>query len=295
MSGYHQSVMTREVVAFLTREGTRGGLVVDATLGGGGHAEAILRSREDTRVVGLDQDEDAIREASERLKEFGDRFRGAKLNFRRMDEALGADRAEGVVMDIGVSSHQLDTAERGFSFQRDGALDMRMDRGGSLTAAQVVNEWKEEELAEIFWKWGEERHSRRIARAVADARKHRAIRTTGELAELVARVAGRGAWRLHPATRVFQALRLVVNDEMGALREGLDKAWGCLAAGGRMVVISFHSLEDRMVKLRFRQWGGGEEAGIILTKKPREPGEDEARENPRSRSAKMRAIEKIKI
>lgn len=294
MSAYHESVMSAEVVAFLTREGTRGGRMVDATVGGGGHAEALLRSRPDISVIGLDRDEDAVRQAGERLKPFGERARIVKANFCGLDEVMAGGMAAGVVMDLGVSSHQFDEAGRGFSFQRDGPLDMRMDRGAGPTAAEVVNARREEELADIFWKWGGEGRSRRIAKAVVEARKRSAIRTTGELAEIVARAVG-GRGKIHPATRVFQALRIVVNDEMGALEEGLGKAWGVLEEGGRLVVISFHSLEDRLVKMRFREWGGGEGTGVILTKKPRETGKEEQRRNPRSRSAKLRAIGKNKI
>ena len=188
MSDYHESVMATEVVDCLTRGGLRGGLFVDATLGGGGHSEALLRCRPDARVIGVDQDPEAIEAASQRLKVFGDRFRAIHGNFRGIDQALGEEKAMGVVMDLGVSSRQLDSVERGFSFQRDGPLDMRMDPANSLTAARVVNEWREEELGKIFWEWGEERFSRQIASAVVEARKHRVIRTTGELAELVVRL-----------------------------------------------------------------------------------------------------------
>ena len=324
MSAIHTTVMQREVTALLTREGARGGLLVDATLGEGGHAEALLRQREDIQVVGIDQDEEAIESALGRFRGFGERFRAVSANFREIGAALMGERVDGVVMDLGVSSRQLDSVERGFSFQRDGPLDMRMDRRCDLTAADIVNRWSEEELARIFWELGEERWSRRIARRLAEERRAHAIRTTGELAELVARVAGRsaGGWRTHPATRVFRALRMAVNDELGALEAGLDAVWGCLAGEGRLVVISFHSLEDRIVKRRFREWavkcgtrnaergmGSGEdgeglrlrlglsgeekrECGVILNKKPMEPAEEEILGNPRARSAKLRGVEK---
>jgi 16S rRNA (cytosine1402-N4)-methyltransferase len=291
MSFYHEAVMAREVVDLLTKGGTRGGLMVDATLGGGSHSEALLRSRIDVQVVGLDQDPQALQAAVSRLSEFGERFDVRHLNFRRMVQQVEVGTVRGVVMDLGVSSHQLDTGERGFSFQRDGPLDMRMDPIAKLNAAENINGWSESELSRIFWEFGEERFSRQVAKAIAEARKHRSIRTTGELAAVIEGVIWRRG-KIHPATRVFQGLRLAVNDELGALSEGLESAWQCIGPGGRMVVISFHSLEDRIVKNRFRKWEREEGIGKLLNKKPMEPGEDEMKKNPRSRSAKLRAIEK---
>lgn len=295
MSDYHQAVMPREVVDCLTKRGKAGGFFVDATLGGGGHSEELLRYRPEIRVMAFDRDPEAVQIASKRLVEFGERFQAIHSNFCRMTEWIKPSTVDGVIMDLGVSWYQLAHAERGFSFQQDGPLDMRMNPQDKLTAAEVVNTWQEKELARIFWEFGEERHSRQVARSVVEARRHCALRTTRELADLIARVVRRPARgrKIHPATRVFQAIRLVVNDELGALKEGLEKAWQCLRAGGRFVVISFHSLEDRIVKNQFRKWGIGEGTGKILNKKPMRPSEEEIRNNPRARSAKLRAIEKV--
>jgi 16S rRNA (cytosine1402-N4)-methyltransferase len=294
MEGYHQPVMPDQVREILTRGGTRGGLFLDATLGGGGHSEVLLKAREDIRVVGMDQDLEAITFASQRLTPFGDRFRAIRANFRAMGEHLESGSIDGIVLDAGVSSRQLDSAERGFSFQKEGPLDMRMDRQGGLTAADVVNEWEEEALAKIFWEWGEERASRRIARRIAETRKGHRIRTTTELADLVVRTIGRPPGsRIHPATRIFQAIRIAVNDELGALEQGLEAGMRVLQTGGRMVVISFHSLEDRVVKNKFREWAKVEKRATLLLKKPQEATDEEAKSNPRARSAKLRAIEKL--
>lgn len=264
---------------------------MDATLGGGGHSSALLESREDLQVLGLEQDEEALASATARLSSFGLRFRALRTNFRHMREALEGQAPSGILMDLGVSSHQLDTPARGFSFQQEGPLDMRMDVRQPLKAAEIIAQWSEEELARIIWELGEDRRSRHIARAIVEARSHYTIRTTAELAEIVARASGpRGSLRIHPATRTFQALRMTVNDELGALADGIQAAWDCLPIGGRLVVISFHSLEDRVVKYRFREWG--QEEGSILTRKPMQASPEEERSNPRSRSAKLRAIER---
>lgn len=296
MNVYHQAVMAREVVDILTDHQRKGGFFVDATLGGGGHSEALLQCRPDIHVTGFDQDAEAIRASSTRLAEFGDRFQVVHSNFCKMGEWIEAGTVDGVIMDLGVSSHQLNSAERGFSFQSDGPLDMRMNSQNNLTASEIVNGWGESDLSRIFWELGEERHSRRIARAIVNDREHRTFRTTRELADLVVRVIPRGKvrWKIHPATRVFQALRLAVNDELAALSEGLEHAWQCMKVGGRLVVISFHSLEDRIVKVRFRKWWKEEEIGEVLSKKPRIPSEEETQRNPRARSAKLRAVEKWK-
>lgn len=289
MSDYHQPVLVREVVDLLTRGGTAGGVVVDATLGGGGHSEALLVARDDIWIIGLDQDENAIREAWNRLQKFGNRFRPLRANFREIGRVITDCSPVGVLMDVGVSSHQFDEAARGFSLKQDGPLDMRMDERQKLTAKDIVNQWDEKDLADLFYELGEERHSRRIAREIVTQRKRKPITRTLELAELVARLA-RGWKKIHPATKVFQALRIKVNDELNALSDGMAGAWNRLANEGRLVVISFHSLEDRIVKRQFKTWG--EEGGQILTKKPLEAQEDELRDNARSRSAKLRAIEK---
>ncbi len=284
--------MLREALGLLTDEGKRGGFFVDATLGGGGHSEALLALRGDIRVIGLDQDPEAIATASARLQMFGDRFRGVRVNFREMATVLPAEEVRGILFDVGVSSHQFNTPERGFSFQNDGPLSMKMNPDAELSADQIINEWDEVELARIFWEFGDERFSRRIAKRIVEQRRIRAIRTTGDLAEIVFRAIGRRG-KIHPATRVFQALRIVVNDELGSLDGGMRGGWEILPHGGRMVVISFHSLEDRMVKNQFRTWAK-EEEGVLLVKKPLEPGERECGENPRARSAKLRGIEKNK-
>jgi 16S rRNA (cytosine1402-N4)-methyltransferase len=293
MSEYHQPVFFREVVDLMTCDRTKGGVFVDATLGGGGHSETLLEAREDVEVVGLDQDEAAIQFATKRLERFGSRFRSVRTNFRKIAETFESTKVDGVIMDLGVSSHQLDQPERGFSFRQDGPLDMRMDPQQSLTAADIVNRWDEESLANLFYELGEERQSRRIAKIIVIDREKRPYRRTLELADMIARVAGRrsGYSRIHPATKVFQALRIEVNDELGALKEGINGAWNSLKSGGRLLVISFHSLEDRIVKHQFKEWAGLD--GELIFKKPREPQEDEIEANPRARSAKLRAIQKI--
>ncbi|MDD2708992.1 MAG: 16S rRNA (cytosine(1402)-N(4))-methyltransferase RsmH [Verrucomicrobiae bacterium] len=294
MKSYHESVMLSETVDWLTHERQRGGVFVDATLGGGGHAEGLLLAHSEARVIGIDQDDEAIRHASERLARFGERFRAVHANFRELADYLKGVELAGVVMDLGVSSHQLDHPDRGFSFMRDGLLDMRMDRRGELTAADVLNCCSEKEIARILWDLGEERASRRIARRVVEFRKNRPIRRTAELADLVMGVVYRPPHRRgsHPATNTFRALRMMVNDEMGALKDGLLAAWSHLARGGRLAVISFHSMEDRLVKQQFRHWAGEDEGGRLLTRKPLEPDEEETLCNARARSAKLRVIEK---
>ena len=196
-------------------------------------------------------------------------------------------------MDLGVSSHQLDAGERGFSLMRDGPLDMRMDRRVQRCAEDIVNQWPEEKLANLFWELGEERGSRKVARVLVHERKTRPIRRTTELADLVERALGGRRGRIHPATRVFQAIRMEVNGEMDVLREGLDGAWRILKAGGRLAVISFHSMEDREVKRRFQKWVREEKSGELIFKKPLVAGDEEMRGNPRSRSAKLRIVEKV--
>jgi 16S rRNA (cytosine1402-N4)-methyltransferase len=291
----------------------RGGLFVDATLGLGGHSEAILEASPDTRVVGIDRDREAIRLASERLARFGPRFRAAHANFReiiRILEEAGESEASGVMADLGVSSLQFDTAERGFSFRQDAPLDMRMDASGDEeTAAELLERLPEEEIARIIYEYGEERKSRRIARWIVERRERgEPIRTTGELAALVARAVGhkRGD-RVHPATRTFQALRIAVNGELEGLDEFVETAVDLLQTCGRLAVISFHSLEDRVVKRALRRLSGhcecdrrvpvcacgARRAVEVLTRRPLTPSEQEVEENPRARSAKLRACLKL--
>lgn len=303
---YHRPVLVNEVVDLLAPR--PGSLVVDATCGGGGHAEAILRTGAD--VLALDQDPDAIRHATEQLLQYGGRVTVRQANFRYADKILddlGISAIGGALFDLGVSSRQLENAERGFSMMRNGPLDMRMDPWYQVTtAADVVNNYTEEQLTRIFRDLGEEPAARRIAALIVKMRKSTPFGETVPLARAIEKVAGRHG-RRHPATQVFQALRMEVNDELGALEEGLLVLTARLEIGARIAVIAFHSLEDRIVKNFFRdhsrQWidkpewpepqANPERDLNVLTPKPIEPGEQEQRENPRSRSAKLRVAEKI--
>jgi 16S rRNA (cytosine1402-N4)-methyltransferase len=287
-----------------------GKLYLDGTLGGGGHAEGILEaSAPNGRLVGLDRDEAAITAAQERLARFTGRFELHRANFAALDNFAKPFSCDGVVLDLGVSSPQLDQGERGFSFQQDGPLDMRMDRRDPVTAAVIVNTWPEEELANLFWELGEEPASRRIARELVKRRAVRTFETTGDLAGFLKSAIGRGKQKIHPATRVFQALRIEVNRELDALEDGLAAAWTVLKPGGRLAVITFHSLEDRIVKQFGRQLerdyhveGEADIPELRIPKKPeghftsRKPitaSERELQENPRARSAKLRVLEKL--
>jgi 16S rRNA (cytosine1402-N4)-methyltransferase len=267
---------------------------VDGTVGLGGHAHEILkRSAPDGRLLGCDRDEQALERAGGRLSEYGERVRLEHADYRALPRLLQEEDApRGVMLDLGVSSLQLDEAERGFSFQREGPLDMRMDRSGGPTAADLVNRLPERELADVIYRWGEEHASRRIARAIVDTRRRRPFTTTTELAEVVRRAAGRSRRPgLDPATKTFQALRIHVNRELEGLGPALEGIAGVLASGGRLAVIAFHSLEDREVKQTFRALAP---SGFrILTKKPLAPGAEETARNPRARSAKLRAIERL--
>ena len=307
----HRPVLLLETVGLLAPE--RGGLFVDATLGLGGHSEAILEASNDTRVLGIDRDREALRLASERLARFGTRFRPAHANFSDIARVLGEAgerEASGILADLGVSSLQFDTPKRGFSFRHDAPLDMRMDASGDEeTAAELLERLPEEEIARVIYEFGEERKSRRIARWIVERRERgEPLRTTTELAELVARAVGhkRGD-RIHPATRTFQALRIAVNRELEGLGEFVETAVELLQAGGRLAVISFHSLEDRVVKRALRRLAGqcecdrrmpvcacgARRAVVLLTRRPVAPGENETEENPRARSAKLRACAKL--
>ncbi len=292
----HAPVMASEVLAYL--DPRPGKWVVDATFGAGGHARALLARG--VPVLGIDQDAGAASYAAALERELASvpapaggrpRLLFDHGNFRDMESIVarrGIGPVAGVLLDLGVSSMQLDEGERGFAFRHDGPLDMRMgDQPAS--AADVVNEAGQEELAAIIWRYGEERHSRRIARRIVEARAGAPILTTGRLAEVVASAYPPGPRREHPARRTFQALRIHVNDELGALREGLEGAARLLEVDGRLVVLSYHSLEDRIVK-RFLKDATHLEA---LTKKPAEASEDETRANPRARSAKLRAARKV--
>ncbi len=310
----HRPVLLGDVLELL--EPGPGETFVDMTVGLGGHAEAVLEAAgPSSRLIGIDRDPVALEAASRRLARFGGQVTLVAGRFSRLSQHLdrcGVTRVDGVVADLGVSSPQLDCPERGFSFLRDGPLDMRMDPGEGRTAADIVNLFAEEELASLFSGYGEERHARRVARAIVRERARRPLRTTGDLADLVVRVVARGSrrrqrQRIHPATRVFQALRIVVNDELGELERGLEAAYGRLSRGGRLVVIAFHSLEDRIVK-RFLVGHSGrcrcpreqlvctcsaERTLQILTSRPRRAGAEDVRSNPRARSAKLRAARKL--
>ncbi|MDT5270921.1 MAG: rRNA (cytosine1402-N4)-methyltransferase [Acidobacteriota bacterium] len=307
----HRPVLLFEVVELLAPE--RGGLFVDATLGLGGHSEAILEASPDTRVLGIDRDREAIRLASDRLARFGTRFRAAHASFRDIERVLaeaGEGELSGILADLGVSSLQFDTPERGFSFRHDAPLDMRMDASGDEeTAAELLERLPEEEIAQVIYEYGEERKSRRIARWIVERRERgESVSTTGELAALVARAVGykRGD-RVHPATRTFQALRIAVNGELEGLDEFVETAVDLLQTGGRLAVISFHSLEDRVVKRALRRLSGHCECGRrlpvcacgarhaveVLTRRPVVPSEPELEANPRARSAKLRACSKL--
>ncbi len=285
----HEPVLPDEVEAHLRI--APGSTIVDATVGLGGHAQRFLELG--ACVVGVDRDPEALEFARARLASWEERVTLVQGDFRRLRElleTLGVQHPAGVLMDLGVSSLQLGRPERGFSFRHDGPLDMRMDPEASTTAFDLVNKLPEKELAELLWNLGEERLSRRIARSIVRQRDRAPLRTTEELASLVARCYPKGRRRIHPATRTFQALRMAVNEEHDALREGLQSACDVLPRGGRVCVISFHSLEDRLVKHSFRDW---ERAGRlrVLTPKPLRPCPAEVKANPRSRSAKLRAAE----
>jgi 16S rRNA (cytosine1402-N4)-methyltransferase len=288
----HISVLGREAVQWLAPRA--GGIYVDATFGAGGYSRGILDIA-GTRVIGIDRDRTAIAggfdlvdRAEGRLELVQDRF----SNLAEVCAAQGVDAVDGVVMDVGVSSMQLDQAERGFSFRFDGPLDMRMGQEGP-TAADVVAKASETDLANIIYIFGEELNSRRIARAIGAARKEAPIATTRALADLVAKVVRVKPNEIHPATRTFQALRIWVNRELDGLDRFVESAARRLRAGARLVVITFHSLEDRIVKHLFRALERGGESIRILTKRPLVPSEDEVTRNPRARSAKLRAIERL--
>ena len=304
----HSPVMVAEVLAALRPQA--GGRYADGTVGGAGHAAAILAaSAPNGRLYGCDRDGKAVEAAVRKLAEFSGRFEIRQGNFGAMADWVPPGSCDGVLLDLGVSSPQLDEAARGFSFQRDGPLDMRMDGRQELTAARMVNEASVEDLATIFWELGGERDARRIARAIACEREHRQFETTRQLAELIERLAPRRGKKTHPATKVFQAVRMAVNDETRSLQQGLAGALKILKSGGRLVVITFHSLEARIVKdfgrarVRDYTFTGGMDVPELrrprapelkwLQRKAIRPGAAEVTANPRSRSAEMRVMEKL--
>lgn len=304
----HVPVLENEMMTLLSVR--QGGRYIDGTVGLGGHAEALLeRSSPDGRLLGIDRDGEALARAAERLSRFKARLvlvHGNYADILDLAEASSFTDADGIVMDLGVSSMQLDTAERGFSFQQDGPLDMRMDRSRGQTAADLVNSLGESVLADLIFRYGEETASRRIATAVVREREEEPITTTGRLARIVAAAKGGRTGRTHPATRTFQALRMAVNGESEGLRRGLEGALEVLRPGGRLAVISFHSLEDREVKQCFRSHesreeslpqGGSRQAGCPplvhrVNRKAVVAGGSELERNARSRSARLRVVEK---
>jgi len=277
----HQPVLVDDVIRLLGGRGT----VIDMTLGAGGHAEALLESGVE-RLIGLDRDPEAVQLASDRLARFGARFRAVVTRF---SDVPAENRVDGVLYDLGVSSMQLDDPQRGFSYRAGGPLDMRMGSGGP-SAMDLVNSAGEEELARVIFEYGEERRSRQVAAAIVRARSRSQILTTDELARIVAGAVGRRRGGPHPARRTFQGLRIAVNQELEELTASLPRAADILAAGGRVVVIAYHSLEDRIVK-RFLL---GDPNLQVLTKKPLRPSTAEAARNPRSRSARLRAAERVR-
>jgi 16S rRNA (cytosine1402-N4)-methyltransferase len=290
----HVPVMTREVVALLRPE--RGGLYVDCTVGLGGHARALLEAGAE-RLIGLDRDPDALAVARETLAPWSDRIELEHADYRDLPSVLtarGITGFDGALADLGVSSLQLDATDRGFSFRRDEPLDMRMDRSQGPTLAQLLRDIDEKPLADAIFQFGEERFSRRIARAIVTVRERAPLETTGQLADVVRRAVPRkGYQRIDPATRTFQALRIMVNRELEGLDAFLASAAERLLAGARLAVISFHSLEDRIVKHGFRALERAGAALRIVTKRPLMPSEAEVEANPRARSAKLRAIERL--
>lgn len=292
----HIPVMVEEVMELLRCEPGR--IYVDGTLGGGGHAEEILkRTHPNGMVIGIDWDLRAIEEAKERLKPFGGRIRVVRENFVRLPEILksaGIEEVDGILLDLGLSSLQIDEVERGFSFRGEGPLDMRMDQRAECTAADLVNRLPLKELERILLEYGEERWARRIGKAIVEGREQSPIQTTLDLSRIVYRAIPKRyqSRRIDPATRTFQALRMRVNRELENLKEMLTLGWRALRRGGRFCILTFHSLEDRLVKDGFRRLEREGEMRI-LTKKPLTPSVEEERRNPRSRSAKLRCAERI--
>ena len=304
---YHKSVLFDEVIDNIITK--KDAVYVDCTLGGGGHTEGILEnSSENSKVVAIDQDTEAIEFAKKRLEKYGHKLQIFQDNFRNIDTAVylaGFEKVDRILMDIGVSSNQLDNAKRGFSYRFEARLDMRMDSNLKISAYEVINNFSEKELADIIYKYGEEPKSRKIAKKIVEYRKIKAIETTTELADIVIKSIGKSMKR-HPAKRTFQAIRIFVNKELEILSETLDKAVKLLGKNGKLLVITFHSLEDRIVKEKFREYEnpctcppdipicvcGKQSLGKVITKKPIVAKELELAENNRAHSAKLRIFER---
>ena len=301
---FHVPVLLNEVVSYLNCR--KGGVYIDCTLGGGGHSKTILNNiYPHCMLIGIDRDIEAIDAAKKELESYSDRIKLVKGNFKNLKNILlklKVDTVSGIIFDLGVSFHQLKERERGFSFKDNNHLDMRMDRKEKFDADILVNTYSENDLINVFEKYGEERFSKRIARRIVTERKKEAITTTKQLSDLIIRTLPktkkRVTWRIHPATRVFQAIRIEVNQELNALEKGLRQAIDILDEKGRICVISYHSLEDRIVKNFFKETareglGAEKRKIIILTKKPITPSLEEIKKNPKARSAKLRVAEKI--
>ena len=290
----HIPILVEEVLYYLQPQ--PGQIILDCTVGGGGHAIKILdKIKPDGLLIGIDKDMEILKIAKQSLSKETDKFKLYHADYSDIDEVLrqaNIDKVNGVLLDLGVSSLQFDQADRGFSFAKEAPLDMRMDRSCGITAQNLIHRLSESELGELLWKYGEERRSRRIARAILKEEKGGGITTTRQLAAIVERVVPRGKGKIHPATRVFQALRIAVNKELENLEIFLDKIYTYMAVGARIVILSFHSLEDRIVKNKFIE-KAKQNIFKVLTKKPITPREAEIEENVRSRSAKLRAAERI--
>ncbi len=319
MQSIHRTVLLNETIEGLLapqKAGNEDLLVLDCTFGGGGHSREILSRYPKVKIIALDQDNSAWEKAKEKFQGLEDRIIFVNTNFKKLDHLENFEKADAIIFDLGLSSDQLENSGRGFSFLKDEPLLMTLKenpQAEDITAKEVVNNWEEKNLADIIYGYGEERYARRIAKAIVEARKEKEIQTTFDLVKIIegavpARFAGASAKRagyrrerIHPATRTFQALRIAVNDELGVLKDGLEKGFEKLKAGGRMAVISFHSLEDRIAKKFFSAKGGSASGGRenrtanIITKKPITASLEELKNNPRSRSAKLRILEKIKI
>lgn len=311
MSFHHVTVLREEAVAGLNIR--PGGIYVDCTLGGAGHSSLIAAQLTDGgRLIAIDQDDWALDHARERLASAMDKVTLVKSNFRHIKDIvndLDLEGVDGILFDLGVSSPQLDEGERGFSYNADAPLDMRMDQQAPLSAYDIINEWEEEEIARVIWEYGEEKFSRRIARQIVENRKKKPVQTTGELVEIIKEAIPAAARRTgpHPAKRTFQAIRIAVNDELDAFKEAIIDAISVLRPGGRVSVITFHSLEDRICKQIFQEYSkgctcppsfpicacGNQATVKVITRKPVLPSEEELEANPRARSAKLRVAEKL--